>query len=305
MFLQRISLGLLFLSFLLPGAVNAKKEKPIISIGVVTDLHYNNEVEVRGTRHHKATKQKLQEAVDTFNVRKVDFTVVLGDIIDFKLDGYADLKPIFASLKKPVYKVFGNHDFLDTYGTEKEQQVEKILGREAPYYSKCKHGIRFLFLDSNDVGVLSRSAESPEGKKVREMLKQFKAEKCNNAFEWNGTIGEKQQEWMLHQVAKSQKKNQMVFCFAHMPLMPISIEARDFRGQEINEMLERYSCVKAFLAGHHHVGSMMLSGELKHYGFQGMIEGKENHFSIVKIYKDRMEIEGFGKQESRIIQFDR
>ncbi len=300
---MKFSLWIFLIGIILPVSASGKKEKPIVAFGVVTDLHYNNEIEVRGSRHHKATKRKLQEAVDTFNVRKVDFTVVLGDIIDFKLESFSDLKPIFASLKKPVYKVFGNHDFLGTYGTSKQAQVEKELGLEAPYYSKCKHGIRFLFLDSNDIGVLSRSADTPEGRQAREMLKHCKERQFNNAFEWNGTLSQLQQEWLLGQVQTAQRKHQMVICFAHMPLQPSTINARDFRGQELTEMLERYSCVKAFLSGHHHEGSMMLTEKMMHYGFQGMIEGEDNHFAIVKIYKNRLDIEGFGKQESRTVKF--
>lgn len=292
-------LSLLFLSL----TVEAKREKPIVTFGVVTDLHYNNEIEHQGTRYYQATLGKLREAADTFNVRRVDFVAVLGDIIDFKLDSYADLEPVFASLRMPVHKVFGNHDFLGTYGTELEAQVEKVIGREAPYYAHTKHGVRFLFLDSNDVGVLSRSADSPEGKRVREMLAHLKAEGANNAYEWNGTLGTEQEKWLLREVQKAHRKHQMVFCFAHMPLMPLSIGARDFRGAEICEMLEQYPCVKAFLTGHHHTGSMMLMGPLKHYGFQGMIEGTDNHYAIVSVYKNRMEIEGFGLQESRTIFF--
>ena len=35
-----------------------------------------------------------------------------------------------------------------------------------------------------------------------------------------------------------------------------------------------------------------------------MIEGQENHYSIVRIFDDGMEIEGFGNQESFYIPFD-
>lgn len=291
------------LCLLFPMILMGKKEKPIVTFGVVTDLHYNNEIEHQGTRYYQATRGKLREAVDTFNAHRVDFVAVLGDIVDFKLDSYADIEPLFASLHMPVHKVFGNHDFLGTYGTELEAQVEKTIGREAPYYAHTKHGVRFIFLDSNDIGVLSRSADTPEGIRAREMVAQLKAESANDAHEWNGTLSTEQQNWLLRQVQKAQKRHQMVFCLAHMPLMPLDIAARDFRGAEICTMLEQYPCVKAYLTGHHHTGSMMLTGKLKHYGFQGMIEGTDNHYAIVSIYKNRMEIEGFGKQESRTIFF--
>lgn len=297
-------LGIVLISVLLPLAVNARKEKPIVEFGVVTDIHYNRNREVNINRYYQDSDEKLREAVDTFKAHRVDFMVALGDIIDGDLNSYADLKPIFASLKKPVYKVFGNHDFLEAYGSPLETDVQEMMEMETPYYSVQKRGIRFLFLDSNDLAVHSRSPQTPEGEEARELLSQLRAEHCGYACDFNGTWGKEERQWVLSQIEAAQKKGQMVFCLAHMPLQPMDIGACDFRGKELSDMLEKHTCVKAMLAGHHHVGSMMLSGRLKHYGFQGMIEGTDNHFSIVKIYKDRMEIIGFGKQESRTIKFE-
>lgn len=292
------------MSVLLPMTLHARKEKPVVEFGVVTDVHYNRNQEMRINRYYRDSDEKLREAVDTFNAHRVDFTVVLGDLIDGDLDSYADLQPIFSSLKKPVYKVFGNHDFLDCYGTPLETDVQEAMGMKTPYYCVQKRGIRFLFLDSNDLAVHSRSEQTPEGREARALLEELKERHCNYAYDFNGTLGKVQREWLLSQIKQAEKKGQTVICLAHMPLQPMDIGACDFRGKEVSDLLESFSCVKAFLAGHHHKGSRMLSGRLKHYGFQGMIEGKENHFAIVKIYKDRMEIIGFGQQESRTIGFE-
>ena len=107
---KRTVINLLLALFFTIG-MKAEKRTPLVTFGVVTDVHYSNVNEMRINRYYKLSKEKLIEAVNTFNQQNVDFTVVLGDVIDGDIDSYADIKTVFASLKKPVYKVFGNHDF--------------------------------------------------------------------------------------------------------------------------------------------------------------------------------------------------
>ena len=116
-------------------------EEPIIKFGVVTDMHYSPkhpENKKHPTRSYKLPKAKLQEAVNTFNQEKVAFTAILGDNIDLYAESFYELKPVLAQLDKPHHIVLGNHDFLDFYGTPKQDSVLKILGVKKPYYSFVK-----------------------------------------------------------------------------------------------------------------------------------------------------------------------
>ena len=113
--------------------------------------------------------------------------------------------------------------FLDVYGSALEKRVQKELGIKHPYYSICKKGLRFVFLDSNDVALYSRSADSHEGKAAKELYENLKKTNKNYAQTYNGTLGEKQVEWLSSVIDKAQKKNQMVVCFAHMPFLPCNI----------------------------------------------------------------------------------
>ncbi len=282
-------------------------EEPIIRFGVVTDLHYSPKHPVNKkhpTRSYKLPKKKLQEAVKTFNEENVAFTAVLGDNIDMYLDSYNELIPVFKQLNKPHYTILGNHDFLDVYGSKTQKEVMKTLGVKKPYYSFVKNNVRFIFLDSNDLAIYSRGEDAPEGKEIRALYKKLKAEKNKAAHKHNGTLSQKQIDWMTKLIKKSQKKGQQVICFAHMPLQPTGkISATDMQGDRINRILSKYDNVKAVLTGHHHAGSKSLEGPVKHYNFRGMIEGDKNHYSIVNLYTDRMEIKGYGEQESICIKF--
>jgi hypothetical protein len=109
---------------------------------------------------------------------------------------------------------------------------------------------------------------------------------------------------MVKLIEKSQKKGQQVICFAHMPFQPMGkFGGTDMQGDKINKILSRYSNVKAVLTGHHHEGSKSLEGPVKHYNFVGMIEGSANHYSIVSLYPNRMQIKGYGEQESLTIKY--
>ncbi len=282
-------------------------EEPIIRFGVVTDMHYSPkhpENKKHPTRSYKLPKAKLQEAVNTFNQEKVAFTAILGDNIDLYAESFYELKPVLAQLDKPHHIVLGNHDFLDFYSTPKQDSVLKILGVKKPYYSFVKNNIRFIFLDSNDLALYSRAENTPEGKEARALYNKLKAEKNKAGHKYNGTLSQKQIDWMVELIEKSQKKGQQVICFAHMPLQPYGTFAgTDMQGDKINKILSRYSNVKAVLTGHHHEGSKSLEGPVKHYNFVGMIEGSANHYSIVSLYPDRMEIKGYGEQESLTIKY--
>lgn len=285
---------------------NIRAEEPLIKFGVVTDLHYSPKHE-KNKKHpqrmYKISNKKLQEAVNTFNQENVAFTAILGDIIDKYAESFNDLKPILKTLNNPYHIALGNHDFIDVYGSKAQNEALKILGVKKPYYSFVKNNIRFIFLDSNDLALYSRGENTPEGKEIRALYNKLKAEKARSASKYNGTLSQKQIDWMVKLIEKSQKKNQQVICFAHMPLLPTNIGGTDMQGKKISQILEKYPNVKAYLSGHHHEGSQYLKTSVKYYNFQGMIEGNNNHYSVVSLYKDRLEVKGYGEQESTTIRF--
>lgn len=285
---------------------NMKAEEPLVKFGVVTDVHYSILHPANAkhpTRMYKMSKQKMQEAVNTFNQNNVAFTAVLGDNIDGDIESFAEIKPVFKSLKKPVYRVLGNHDFLDVYGSQKMKFVQKELEVKKPYYSVVVNNVRFIFCDSNDLATYSRSIDTPEGVAAKALLDSLKRVKAKAAHSYNGTFSRKQMDWIISLAKKSAKKQQMVILFAHDPLLPTTLGGSDLLGKEHADELSLQPNIKAVLTGHHHEGSQSLDGRVKHYNFQGMIEDNTNHYSIVSVYADRLEIQGFGEQESRVIKF--
>jgi len=60
--------------------------------------------------------------------------------------------------------------------------------------------------------------------------------------------------------------------------------------------------VKAYFNGHVHVSQNFKKNGVNYISFSGMVEGEENSFAIVSVYKDSLAIKGFGKEIDTIIK---
>ena len=276
---------------------------PLFTFGVVTDVHYSSLKETKSTRHYIESKEKLRESIDTFNKTHVDFVVVLGDLIDGDLESYADIRPILESTKAPVYKILGNHDYLGPYGSDEQQRVLNELTISTPYFSVIKKGYRLLFLDSNDLSVYARAKESPEYREALDSLDRLKKSGAANAQRYNSAIGTAQRNWLDCELTEAENKKEHVICFAHMPLLPLEGMFTLWNNVQIADKLQKHPCVKAFLAGHHHKGGCHSFGHIRHFIFQGMIEGTDNHYAIVEVYSDKLVIRGYGAQPSATLPY--
>lgn len=281
----------LWLFLLLVSSCSPFAGKPLLTIGVVTDIHYYRDREPAGTRYYSLSAEKLSEAVDTFNGQDVDFTVSLGDTFDPDIRSYQDIEAVFARLKNPVYKVLGNHDCIAPYGTQEQNEVMAAMGIDNPYFSiDAGHGIRCIFIDGNDISYQSTAEGSP-GRKVAEEVRQSLEDADKPmAARYNGMLSGKQKDWLKNELESADKAGESVLVFGHMPLMPRDIDAAQWDGEQIDSLLQGYSNVRAVFSGHHHAGASCESGQIMHYTFKGMIEGTQNHYGIIRVYKDRIDV---------------
>lgn len=284
-----------------PSGPAVSGEAPLFTFGVVTDVHYSNIKETWAARHYAESGKKLREAVAAFNRAHVDFIVSLGDMIDGDIESYAEIRPILEGSAVPVYKILGNHDYLGPYGSEEQRRVLEELGISEPYFSVVRNGYRLLFLDSNDISVYARAKESPEYGEAFSILDSLNRCGAVNARQYNGAIGEVLRKWMARELAGAESRGERVICFAHMPLMPLGGQFTLWNNAQIVTLLQGYSCVTAFLAGHHHKGGSHRFGSVRHFTFQGMIEGPDNHYAIVEVYPDKLVIRGYGAQRDETL----
>lgn len=114
-----------------------------------------------------------------------------------------------------------------------------------------------------------------------------------------------QVEWFSLVIKEAEKRGEKVICFCHYALVPDAAANHQMAKPEpVLEILDRTRCVKAWFAGHDHKGGYGLRKEVHHITMKGMVEAPlKNSFAIVKLYPDKMIINGFGKEGSRLLKF--
>ncbi len=270
-------------------------------IGVFADCQYYD-CEPAGTRFYRNSLDKLDKCINQFNSeKKLAFVVGLGDLIDRDFSSFDSVNSILSKSKKEVYHVIGNHDF-----SVEKAQLENVPGKlnlNETWYSVTKKGWRFIFLNGNEITFHSNVQEIlKEAEKISTKLKN---EGKPNYYEWNGGIGSAQMEWLDGELQNATDKKQKVAVFCHYPLLPFEAHSL-WNSEEVLTILSKFSCVKMYMNGHNHAGNYVFQNGIHFVNLKGMVETEnENAFSIISFSDDKIEIEGFGREVSRTLLFDK
>lgn len=271
-----------------------------LSFGVIADVQYADQEDL-GSRHYRQSLGLLEAAVAGLNSRELEFVVQLGDLVDGGTDSINRVLLVFNQLKARKYHVLGNHDF----PSDREIMMRK-LGLAEAYYSFAGDGWRFVVLDTQDISLDGGwPAESEHYKKAQSWWEQLKLEGKPNAEPWNGGIGEGQKEWLRQQLAEASAKGERVIVFGHIPLLEAA--SADwcllYNHEEIVAILEQYSCVAAYFAGHDHGGGYAERNGIYHVTLYGMVEaGPQNAYAMLTLRPDAIVIEGIGTVPSRMLK---
>lgn len=290
----------LLIVLLLP-AVSAAQwagSRPLFTFGVMTDVQYADQP-TTGTRHYRSSPGKLRHAVRAFNEAKVDFVLHLGDFIDNGFRHFDTLNAITRELKMPLHHVLGNHDF-SVEVDEKGRVLEK-LGLKKPYYSFSRRKWRFIILNGDDISLFANAPGSEKYRLAEEQLAQLKKEGARNARDWNGGIGEEQLAWLRGELAAARKKGEQVLVACHFPLYPDGASELLWNASELRSLIEASPQVVAWFNGHVHVSQYFLENGTNYVSFKGIVEKEENAYAVVSVFRDRLEIKGYGEEQSRTL----
>ncbi|MFC5411354.1 metallophosphoesterase [Larkinella bovis] len=273
--------------------------EPLFTFGVMTDVQYCD-CDPAGTRHYRSSLRKLNEAVQTFNEQKVAFVTHLGDFIDHDFRSFDTLTVLVRQLNSPLYQVLGNHDF--SVGPDELAKVPATLGMKNRYYSFFRQGWRFIVLDSNDLSTYGNAKGSKNEQASVAYLATLKAQNAPNAQPWNGGLSEKQLQWLKKELASAVRKKEQVIVLSHHPLMPENDRHNIWNDREVRTLLESYPNVFAYFNGHVHQKSHSTHHGIHYVTFKGIVEQEENGFAIVEVYSDRLKINGYATETSRVLQ---
>ncbi len=255
---------------------------PLLRFSVIADAQYDRDTtDNKLHRHYARSRRWLAEAIHTFNGDNLAFTVSLGDLIDRDADALGDIKPVLDSSKVPIHYVYGNHDYIKPYNKKVQKRIFKTLGQEDRYRAFNAGSVRIIMLNTNDIALYS----SPPGSKVHNQASaNYKAAKkagLRYAKKYNGSLSPKQ-----------------LAPWSGILQRPAG-RALTLNASEIRQLLSAYEdTVLGYLAGHEHKGGLQMLSAIPCITFRGMCEGAHNRFAIVSVYEDKLEIKGFGDQES-------
>lgn len=295
---------LMGLSYLpLKSFVEAKQKEPVLTIGLMTDVQYCDcdprkvfKI-VWSDRHYRKSLKKLDEAVQTFNEKDVDFTMNAGDSIDHDIDSYKPVIKRYDKLNKPLYNVLGNHDF-----PNHNLDALKPLKMERDYYSFSKKGYRFIFLNTNEISTYATKAGTKEYDEAIHMLSGLQQQHKIFAEHYNGALSQKQLSWFETELKRAKKLGEKVIITAHHPVFPVK-EDNAWNADQVLKLMDKYNNVVAYFNGHSHEGYYHVRNGVHHMNLKGMLETKnKNSFAVLKIYKNQMFLDGYGREKDRILK---
>lgn len=273
-------------------------EQPILSFGLLADVQYAD-ADPQGERHFRESPGKLKTAVEWLAKKKLPFTLHLGDFIDRDFKSFDVVLPLLAGLGHPVRHLLGNHDY-DVAEGEKNKVTAK-LGMPSDTYSFVKNGVRFVMLDTNDVSVYKHPAGSAEDKAAEMELKKLEAEKSPAGKKWNGGLSAKQLAWLDGELTAADKAGESVILCGHHPLLPAEMH-QAWNAAEVTAVIDRHPCIRAYFNGHNHAGAETVRNGVPFITFKSVLhEPGVNAYSAIHLFKDRLEIEGNGREKSRVI----
>lgn len=291
---------LLFVLFsVLHFNLDAQQVKDPVQIGLIADPQYADK-EVSGTRYYRNALLKLDTAVSVLNRESLDFSVVMGDFVD---QGIKDLPAVMSRLqrlKSPVYGLLGNHDYVDA---PDKDSLFLHFSMPSSYYKWDLEDWTFIILNTNELSEYSTNEGSAAFEDWKKLNKNLKDQGRKNAAPWNGGISTIQLSWLQEQLAEAEAASRDIVIFTHHPLFPEN-GFETLNNREILAVIEKHPRVRAVISGHHHEGNFAWYKGFPMITLEGMIETEsQNAYGIMRLFSDRIEIEGSDRLTSRILNF--
>ncbi len=275
---------------------------PELRIGLISDPQYGD-LDPMGTRFYRESLRKLDEAVDTFNARMVDFVMTLGDMTDRYYESFDSVKPRYGRLDAPDYALLGNHEFEQVPDSLKHNLVARY-GMPDYYYDFVYKGWQFLVLDATELGAYARVLH-PELAAEGDSLWRH-VEGRVNAHEWNGGISRSQLQWIRQKLTASYEKSIPVVIFCHHQVYPFNLSENLWNDTAVADLVSQFPHVAAFINGHNHKGDYGFYRGVHFLTLHAMVETKDtNSYSLLTFYPDRIEVEGHGLNSNRIWPLNR
>lgn len=243
---------------------------------------------------------KLSEAIAVLD-REDDlaFVVTLGDVIDRDWLSFSYILPLYDRLRTERFFLAGNHDF--SVDPAYLDSVLRTLGLTSGYYEFARGGIRFVVVDGTDVSTFAPPVGDPRRALAAERIERLREAGAANAKPWNGSLSDAQFAWLGDKLQAASDAGERVIVLSHYPVNP---PHRDnlLDSERLLCLVAKFPNVAAWFSGHNHDGNYGRIGNTHFVTFKGMVgTPTETAYAIVTVFADRIEIEGFGREDSRTL----
>jgi manganese-dependent ADP-ribose/CDP-alcohol diphosphatase len=283
-----------------PGTAQESPEQmPLFSFGVIADVLYAD-INSAGNRYYSSSIEKLEEAISAFREDSVDFIVNLGDLIERDYESYKPVLGLLNASGVRTYHITGNHDY--SVDSRYLSCLPVLTESREGYYSIIYRNFRLIFLNGNELSTYS-SANINLIRQADEYITKLRKTGGINAIDWNGGIGPVQLAWLNNQIEDAAGNSERVIIFCHFPIAPENIHNL-LNYHEVQDTLSKYTNIIAWFCGHNHEGNYGIINKVHVVTFKGMVETKNsNSFAIVEVYKNKLMISGYGRENSTVLTF--
>ncbi|XP_027901807.1 manganese-dependent ADP-ribose/CDP-alcohol diphosphatase-like isoform X3 [Vigna unguiculata] len=255
------------------------------------------------------------------------FVINFGDIVDGfcpkdqSLDSVQNVVDEFEKFKGgPVYHMIGNHCL---YNLPRSKllpllKIQSLDGRAYYDFSPVPE-YRFVVLDAYDISAIGWPQDHPKTLEAMKILREKNPNEDKNSPDnlegperrfvmFNGGLGKEQMEWLDGVLLDATKLKQKVIVCCHLPLDPGAASKATllWNYDEVMNLIHRYNCVKACLAGHDHKGGYSIDSHgIHHRVFEAALECPPgtNAFGYIDVYDDRISLVGTDRMESTDMHF--
>lgn len=280
-FLQNSTLCLAGFSGLKAADAEAK---PLLRVGLMTDLHYADKPPTK-TRFYREALAKLNEAVEVMNREKPALVVELGDFIDQsdsvekEIELLKTMESHFARLSMPRHYVLGNH----CVGTLTKEEFAANTKASGSFESFEAGGVTFILLDA-----CFRSDGTPYSRKN---------------FDWkDANVPKDELSWLESQLSKASGP---VIVLAHQRLDADKAHAVQ-NAAEVRSLLEKSGKVLAVFQGHSHKNDYQQIAGIHYTTLVAMVEGsgiENNGYTMLDVLADgSLRLNGFRRQVNRVME---
>ena len=273
---------------------------PLFRFGVIADPQYADLApNLTLNRYPAKSLDKLRAAIEEFNRHDLAFVVTLGDIIDREWKSFDAILPVYEALRHRKHFLLGNHDF--AVASQHLGTVPARVGMPSAYYDFSLSGYRFIALDGNEVSVFAPPEGDPRRQEAKDMMRVLESTGALNGQRWNGAIGDTQHDWLAAKLREAKAAGEKVIVMNHYPVFPDNAH-NALDSDRMLSLLAEHEHVVAYLNGHNHAGNFGVSGGTYFVNFKGMVDTEDTSaYAIVAVYNDRLEVTGFGREDSRVL----